>query len=56
MTNLNELLKKLLKEKIDFIIVGGFAGVVHGASQVTQDLDICLLINEHEISNLRKCT
>ena len=40
MTNLNELLKKLLSEKIEFVIVGGFAGVLHGATQVTQDLVI----------------
>ena len=35
----NELLKKLLEAKLDFVIVGGFAGVVHGATQVTQDLE-----------------
>src|SRR5690606_31087450 len=55
MENLNELLKKLLESNIDFVIVGGFAGVVHGATQVTQDLDICLLIDEQKISALRQC-
>lgn len=55
MENLNELLKKLLESKIEFVIVGGFAGVVHGATQVTQDLDICLLIDEQKISDLRQC-
>ena len=54
MTNLNELLKRLLKFEIQFVIVGGFAGVVHGATQVTQDLDICLLINKEEVEKLRK--
>lgn len=54
MTNLNELLKKLLKHKIQFVVVGGFAGVVHGATQVTQDLDICLLMSPDEITKLRE--
>lgn len=55
MENLNELLKKLLESNIDFVIVDGFAGVVHGATQVTQDLDICLLIDEQRINSLREC-
>ena len=55
MENLNELLKKILNFNIDFVIVGGFAGVVHGATQVTQDLDICLLIDEQKINGLREC-
>ena len=53
MVNLNELLKRLLEHNIQFVIVGGFAGVVHGASQVTQDLDICLLMSPEEIEKLR---
>lgn len=53
MTDLNELLKRLLEAKLDFVLVGGFAGVVHGGSQVTQDVDICLLISEEEIAKLR---
>ena len=53
MTNLNELLKKLLKEKIEFVIVGGFAGVLHGATQVTQDLDICLMMKAEQVAQLR---
>ena len=35
------LLKKLAQAKIDFVLVGGFAGVVHGCTYVTQDIDIC---------------
>jgi len=54
MTNLNELLKRILKEKVNFVLIGGFAGVAHGASQVTQDLDICISINKNQIQKLRK--
>ncbi len=35
------LLERLVKAGVDFVIVGGFAGVVHGCTYVTQDIDIC---------------
>ncbi len=37
-----ELLKRLVKAGVDFVIVGGFAGSVYGSTMVTQDIDICL--------------
>ena len=35
------LLERLVRAGVDFVIVGGFAGVVHGCTYVTQDVDIC---------------
>lgn len=35
------LLERLTNNGVDFVIVGGFAGVVHGCTYVTQDIDIC---------------
>jgi predicted nucleotidyltransferase len=37
-----ELLERLHKAGVDFVIVGGFAGTVYGCMMVTQDVDICL--------------
>jgi len=51
--DLKALLQQLLKNKIDFVLIGGFAGTVHGSTLVTQDLDICLAITEEEITKLR---
>jgi len=51
--NLKELLKRLLEHEIDFVLVGGFAAVVHGSPLVTQDLDICIAINEEQVGKLR---
>ena len=31
----------LVMNGVEFVIVGGFAGVVHGCTYVTQDIDIC---------------
>ncbi|MBK9294081.1 MAG: nucleotidyltransferase [Oligoflexia bacterium] len=54
MKNLNSLLKVLLENKIDFVLIGGYAAILHGASQVTQDLDICALLTDENINKLRQ--
>ena len=53
------LLERLVKNGVEFVIVGGFAGVVHGCTYVTQDIDICcdfspanLLLLQKAISDL----
>lgn len=53
------LLERLIKNGVEFVIVGGFAGVVHGCTYVTQDIDICcdfspanLLLLQKAISDL----
>jgi hypothetical protein len=34
------LLERLVAEKVDFVVVGGLAAVVHGSAAITRDLDI----------------
>lgn len=53
MQNLKALLKCLLESEIDFVLIGGFAGVVHGSPIVTQDIDICAALTEDNIVKLR---
>ena len=53
MENLNHLLKLLLESKIDFVLIGGYAAVLHGSSQVTQDIDICAVISDVNLEALR---
>ena len=36
-----ELIERLTEGGVKFVLVGGFAGVVHGCTYVTQDIDIC---------------
>jgi hypothetical protein len=36
-----KLIERLTKGGVRFVLVGGFAGVVHGCTYVTQDIDIC---------------
>ena len=54
MQDLKELLKKIISSDMEFVIIGGFAGVFHGATQVTQDIDICLSMDEKKNSNSQK--
>ncbi len=53
MQDLKKLLKLLLENDIDFVLIGGFAAVVHGSTLVTQDLDICSSMSVENIEKLR---
>lgn len=41
MSDLRNLLHRLARAGVEFVIVGGYAGVVHGCTYVTQDIDTC---------------
>ncbi|MBI2082856.1 MAG: hypothetical protein HYT76_04725 [Deltaproteobacteria bacterium] len=53
-TNLEfrEFLEALHREKVAMIIVGGFAGVLHGYSYITNDLDICYQRDKQNYKNM----
>lgn len=48
------LLERLVKAGVDFVIVGGFAGVMHGCTYITQDIDICCDFSPANILALQK--
>lgn len=39
-----DLLTRLSEHEVEFVIVGGVAGVLHGSSLVTRDLEV---LNSH---------
>jgi hypothetical protein len=43
--DLPSLLRRLARADVDFVIVGGYAGVVHGCTILTQDVDICCVFS-----------
>ena len=53
MKSLHLLLQRFADADLDFVVVGGFAGVLHGSSYVTDDLDVCALLTSENISKLR---
>lgn len=54
MQDLQNLLQFLVKTPLDFVIVGGFAAILHGCNQATRDIDICLVLSPEQIQVLRQ--
>lgn len=54
MNNLSQLLKRLTDAGIEFVVVGDYAGVLHGSAYVTNDLDVCAVLSPENIERLRK--
>jgi predicted nucleotidyltransferase len=48
------LLRRLVGAGVDFVIVGGYAGVVYGCTLVTQDVDICCDFTPGNLSALQR--
>lgn len=53
MVKLNQLIERLCDADIDFVIVGGFAGVLHGSSLLTRDLHVCTVLSSEAVAKLR---
>lgn len=53
MTELNRLLQRLFDANIDFVIVGGFAAMLHGSALLTRDLDVCAILTADNLEKLR---
>lgn len=46
------LLSRLKEHEVEFVIIGGVCGVLHGASLVTLDLDICCRFTRENLLRL----
>lgn len=53
MTDLNRLLRRLCDADVEFIIVGGFAAMLHGSTLLTRDLDVCAVLSSANVEKLR---
>lgn len=53
MKPLHLLLQKFADAGLDFVVVGGFASVLHGSAYVTDDLDICAVLTPDNIEKMR---
>lgn len=53
MNDLNRLIQRLCDADIEFVIVGGFAAMLHGSSLVTRDLDVCAVLTAENVQKLR---
>lgn len=53
MVILSQLLQRLCDADIDFVVVGGFAALLHGSTLVTRDLDVCAVLSHQDVAKLR---
>ena len=53
MQDLQALLKLLVHSPLDFVLVGGFAAVLHGSNQTTRDIDVCVIHSPEQVTLLR---
>ncbi len=54
MPDLESLLSRLIRDKVEFVVVGGFAAAAHGVTLVTQDVDICCSFTPDNLMRLQK--
>ncbi|HEY6344509.1 MAG TPA: hypothetical protein VIY49_23700 [Bryobacteraceae bacterium] len=45
------MLEALCDSSVEFVVIGGVSGVIHGSAQVTLDLDICFA---RDLQNLKR--
>lgn len=50
--NLEKLLPTLVGAGVEFIIIGGVAGILHGSARATYDVDLVYSRNEQNIQRL----
>lgn len=48
------LLRRLLNEKVDLVLVGGFAAVAHGSAAVTEDVDVCVRFDAPTVAGIQR--
>ncbi|HEX8310794.1 MAG TPA: hypothetical protein VF614_05710, partial [Chthoniobacteraceae bacterium] len=53
MDNFDGLIGRLLARHVEFVVIGGYAAVTHGAIDVTRDLDICCPFTEPNLLKLQ---
>lgn len=49
-----ELLRRLVHEKVEFVLVGGMAAIAHGSAAVTEDVDVCVRFDRETLDGLAR--
>jgi hypothetical protein len=50
--NAQGLLGQLVNHRVEFVLIGGLAMIVHGSAHVTRDLDVCYNRSKENIAAL----
>lgn len=52
MADLPGILERLVREKVECVLVGGYAAMVHGVSLVTRDVDVCTHFSRENLERI----
>ena len=52
MSSLEDIVERLIRAHVEFVVVGGFAVLAHGASLMTEDIDICCPFSEENLQSI----
>ncbi|HJT99156.1 MAG TPA: hypothetical protein VJ696_12645 [Rhodanobacteraceae bacterium] len=53
MSDLQHLLQRLDDAGVEFVLVGGYAAMLHGSNLLTRDVDVCAALTPDNIEKLR---
>ncbi len=53
MEGFEDTLQRLINHGVEFVVIGGYAAVIHGAIDVTKDLDICCRFSDDNLLRLQ---
>ena len=53
MHRLHLLLQRLADAGVEFVVVGGYAAVLHGSALITNDVDVCAVLSAGNVEKIR---
>jgi predicted nucleotidyltransferase len=53
MHQLHLILQRLADAGLEFVVIGGYAGVIHGSALITNDVDICAVLSPENVEKIR---
>jgi hypothetical protein len=54
MHTLHRLIQRLADASLEFVIIGGYAGVIRGSAHVTDDVDVCAVLSPENLEKIRR--
>jgi hypothetical protein len=52
MEDLERILERVVQHRVDFVLVGGYAAMMHGVSLITRDVDVCTHFSRENLERL----
>lgn len=53
MADLEGLISRLIENEVEFVVIGGFAAMAHGATLLTRDVDVCCRFSPRNLARLQ---